>query len=54
MGQSWVASGKFSLASVLLGLHGCALLLGVTWLAKGHNNWHWRNLTRRPAAARVV
>ena len=54
LGQSWIASGKFTFAGVVLALHGGALLLATTWLAKGHNNWHWRNFTRRPAVARVV
>ena len=51
LGQSWIASGKYSFTGVLLALHGGALLFGAVWLAKGHNNWHWRNLKRRPAAA---
>jgi lipopolysaccharide export system permease protein len=45
LGQSWIASGKFTFGGFLLALHGSALLLGVLWLAKGHNNWHWRTLT---------
>jgi lipopolysaccharide export system permease protein len=44
LGQSWIASGKFSFSGFLLSLHGSALLFGVLWLAKGHYNWHWRNL----------
>ena len=54
LGQSWIASGKLSMVGVLLGLHGSALLLGLMWLAIGHNNWHWRDLVRRPATARAA
>ena len=54
LGQSWIASGKFSLTGVLVALHGSAFLLGTAWLAKGHNNWHWRNFTRRPVLARAA
>ncbi len=49
LGQSWITGGKISFATYLLGLHGGVLTLAVFWLAKGHNNWHWRNLaSRRP------
>ena len=44
LGQNWIASGKFSFGGFMLGLHGSALLLGLFWLAKGHNNWHWGSL----------
>jgi lipopolysaccharide export system permease protein len=44
LGQSWIASGKFMLGEFLLLLHGGAMALGILWLAKGHNNWHWRTL----------
>ncbi len=54
LGQSWITSGKFSFAAVILALHGGALLFGVVWLAKGHNNWHWRNIMRRPVTASAV
>ncbi|WP_296448835.1 LPS export ABC transporter permease LptF, partial [Rhodoferax sp. UBA5149] len=46
LGQSWIASGKFTFSGFLLVLHGGALLLGTFWLAKGHNNWRWRTLLR--------
>jgi lipopolysaccharide export system permease protein len=45
LGQSWIASGKFSFAGFLIALHGSALVLGTVWLAKGHNNWDRRTLT---------
>ena len=44
LGQSWIASGKFSFAGFMLALHGSALLFGLLWLAKGHNNWRWNTL----------
>ncbi len=44
LGQSWIASGKFTFGGFTLALHGGALMLGTVWLAKGHNNWHWRTL----------
>ena len=44
LGQSWIASGKFTFGGFLLALHGSVLLLGAFWLAKGHNNWHWRTM----------
>jgi lipopolysaccharide export system permease protein len=43
LGQSWIASGKFTFGGFLLALHGGALVLGTSWLAKRHNNWHWRS-----------
>jgi lipopolysaccharide export system permease protein len=44
LGQSWIASGKFSFSGFLLIVHGGAFVLGVLWLARGHHNWHWRSL----------
>lgn len=41
LGQSWIASGKFTFSGFMLALHGSVLVLGGFWLAKGHNNWHW-------------
>jgi hypothetical protein len=29
----------------MLGLHGSIFLLGLFWVAKGHNNWNWRSLS---------
>ena len=46
LGQSWIASGKFTFSGYLLSLHGGALVIGLLWLAKGHNNWSWRNLSK--------
>lgn len=44
LGQSWIASGQLSFGIYLLLLHGSVFILAVVWLAKGHNNWHWKNL----------
>lgn len=44
LGQNWIASGRFTFWGFLLSLHGGALALGGLWLAKCHNNWHWRML----------
>ena len=44
LGQSWVAASKINLPAYLLVLHGGVFALAVLWLAKGHNNWHWRQL----------
>lgn len=46
LGQSWIASGKFTFGGFLLALHGSVLVLGTLWLAKGHNNWDWRTFVR--------
>lgn len=45
LGQSWIASGQFTLGGFLLALHGGTLVLGTLWLAYGHNNWDWRTLS---------
>ncbi|MFZ4625182.1 MAG: LPS export ABC transporter permease LptF [Rhodoferax sp.] len=49
LGQNWIASGKVTLATHMLALHGGVLVLAVLWLAKGHNNWQWPRLTRAAA-----
>lgn len=43
LGQSWIASGKFTFGGFLLVLHGGVLVLGTFWLAKRHNNWCLRS-----------
>jgi lipopolysaccharide export system permease protein len=45
LGQNWIASGKFPFGGFLMALHGGALLLGLFWLAKSHNNWSWLTLS---------
>lgn len=42
LGQSWIAAGKLQFTHYMLTLHGGVFMLAVFWLAKGHNNWHWR------------
>jgi lipopolysaccharide export system permease protein len=44
LGQSWIASGKFSFFGFLLTVHGSAFVIGTLWLARGHYNWHWKQL----------
>lgn len=43
LGQSWIFAGKANFASFMVALHGSVFALASFWLAKGHNNWHWRN-----------
>ena len=52
LGKSWVESGQVQFAPFLLVLHGGALVMGLLWLTKRHNNWvlRWRPRAR-PAAA---
>ena len=40
VGKSWISTGQTSFTVFMLTLHGGALLLGVAWLAKRHNNWN--------------
>jgi lipopolysaccharide export system permease protein len=47
LGQNWISTGQFGFAGFMLSLHGGALALGLGWLAKSHNNWHWGSLIRR-------
>jgi len=55
LGQSWIAAGLLSFTSYLLLLHGSVFVLATLWLAKGHRNWHWKNLfPRRPASPEVT
>lgn len=54
LSQSWIASGNYSFAGLLLIVHGGAFLLGALWLTKRHNNWSFvsmltsRSQHRRP------
>jgi len=54
LGQSWVASGRLSLTSYMLVLHGSVFALAVLWLTKGHNNWSWRRLLPRSSGVPQV
>jgi lipopolysaccharide export system permease protein len=49
LGQSWISSGRYGIAPLMLTLHGGTFLLALLWLAKVHNNWHWRSLLGRDA-----
>ncbi len=42
LSQSWIASGNYSFWVLLIVLHGGALVAGVLWLTKRHNNWSLR------------
>lgn len=42
LGQSWIAAGKMTFTTYMIILHGGVFVLAIVWLAKGHNNWHWR------------
>lgn len=50
LGQNWIYSGKTTFPAYMLGLHGGVFVLAVLWLAKGHNNWQWRQLWERRTA----
>ena len=53
LGQNWIATGKLSFATFMLTLHGGVLLAALTWLARCHNNWHWRQWLRRSPTVQV-
>ncbi len=50
VGQSWVAAGRLALPTLVLGLHGGTLGLGLLLLLARHNHWSPRALWRRRAA----
>ena len=54
LGQSWVASNKMTFTAYMVTLHGGVLVLAAIWLAKGHNNWHWRTFLGSRAATAPV
>jgi lipopolysaccharide export system permease protein len=45
LGKSWIAANQVPFVAFLFALHGGAMVLGLLWLAKRHNNWVMR---RRP------
>lgn len=51
LGKSWVESGQVQFGPFLLVLHGGALVLGLLWLIKRHNNWAMRWRPRRRTAS---
>ena len=52
LGQNWISRGSTSLPVFMLALHGGALLCGLLWLAKQHNNWTIRLWPRSKRAPR--
>ncbi|CAN7279694.1 MULTISPECIES: LPS export ABC transporter permease LptF [Variovorax] len=50
LGQSWISSGRFSMGSFMLLLHGGVLLIGVAWLLLRNNNWGRRRRTEHVMA----
>ncbi len=44
LGQNMVASGRFSFAQLMLGLHGGVFVLAILMLAKMHLNLQWREV----------
>ena len=53
LSQSWIASGNYSFWGLLIVLHGGALIIGVLWLTKRHNNWSLRSWLRMRLNKRV-
>ena len=51
LGKSWVESSQVPFGLYLLALHGGALVLGLLWLAKRHNNWVLRFSKRHRGVA---
>ena len=51
VGQSWVASGRMSVFTYLLGVHGSIFALAVLGLAIRHNRWHIKDLWQRRGAS---
>jgi len=54
LGQSWIATSKMTFAAYMFALHGGVFMLAVFWLAKGHNNWHWRTFFGKHSATAPV
>ena len=50
MGQSWVASGRISVATYVLGIHGSIFVIAALGLAIRHNRWHIKDLWQRRGA----
>lgn len=48
IGQNWVALGRYSMLSWMVGLHGSAAALAMGWLWARQRQWSWRDLL--PAA----
>jgi len=55
LGQTWVASGRMGLGSLLLLMHGSVLIGSLLWLAKRNENWALADLLpRRPLPAQAL
>jgi lipopolysaccharide export system permease protein len=55
LGQTWVASGRIGLGSLLLLMHGSVFIGGLLWLAKRNENWSLADLLpRRPPPAETL
>ena len=39
LGQNWISSGRASFGGLMLGLHGGALLIGLSLLLVRHHDW---------------
>ena len=50
VGQSWISTGRWSVASFMLTLHGGVFVLAVLWIAARHFNASWRFLMPARAA----
>jgi lipopolysaccharide export system permease protein len=50
LGQSWISSGRYSMGSFMLLLHGGVLLIAVAWLVLRNNNWGRRRKVERVIA----
>ena len=47
LGQNWISVGAASFGTLVLVLHGGALLLALAWLAKRHLNWTFKAAANR-------
>ena len=44
IGQNLISNGRFGIVEWMVGLHGCASALTLTWLWARHRQWSWHNL----------
>ena len=55
LGQTWVASGRMGLGSLLLLMHGSVLIGSLLWLTKRNENWSLADLLpRRPVRPQAL
>lgn len=53
IGQNWISTGRWGFAAWMLGLHGLACALTLTWLWVRHRQWSWQHLfSRAPQVAK--